>query len=69
MSKRTAVLAVAASVVLGVLALGAKKPASMGGGWEVDTRHSDAQIITDGTTDYGKTKINVTLASAGSREI
>jgi len=61
MSKRTAVLAVAATVVLGVLALGAKKAGSTGGSWEVDTRHSDAQIITDGTTDYGKTKINVTL--------
>jgi polyisoprenoid-binding protein YceI len=64
MSKRTAVLAVAASVVLGVLALGAKKPASTAGVWEVDGRHSDAQIITDGTTDYGKTKINVTLGFA-----
>ena len=64
MSKRTAVLAVAATVVLGVLALGAKKPGSMAGVWDVDGRHSDAQIITDGTTDYGKTKINVTLGFA-----
>ena len=64
MSKHTAVFTLAATVALGVLALGAKKPASMAGVWEVDGRHSDAQIITDGTTDYGKTKINVTLGFA-----
>ena len=61
MSKRTAVFAVAGIVALGVVALGAKKTTSPAGSWQVDTRHSDAQIITDGTTDYGKTKINVTL--------
>jgi len=61
MSKRTAVLALAATVALGVLALGAKNPTSLGGAWLVDTRHSDAQLITDGTTDYGKTKIDITL--------
>jgi len=61
MSKHTAVFALVAIVALGVLALGAKKPASMAGSWLVDARHSDAQLITDGTTDYGKTKIDVTL--------
>ena len=61
MSKRTAVFALAATVALGVLALGAKKPTSLAGSWSVDERHSDAQIITDGTTDYGKTKIDITL--------
>jgi hypothetical protein len=30
----------------------------------VDTRHSDAKLITDATTDYGKTKMNVTLGFA-----
>jgi len=64
MSKHTAVFALAATVALGVLALGAKKPVSMAGVWSVDARHSDGQLITDGTTDYGKTKINVTLGFA-----
>jgi polyisoprenoid-binding protein YceI len=40
------------------------KPASTSGAWQVDARHSDAQLITDGTTDYGKTKINVALGVA-----
>jgi len=31
------------------------------GSWLVDGRHSDAQLIADGTTDYGKTKMDVTL--------
>ena len=47
------------------LVLGAEKPSEKpvftAGTWQVDSRHSDAQLITDGTTDYGKTKINVTL--------
>ena len=64
MSKHTAVFALAAIVALGALSLGAKKPVSMAGSWSVDGRRSDAQIITDGTTDYGKTKINVTLGFA-----
>src|SRR5271157_5974918 len=61
MSKHMAVFAVAVTIALGVLALGAKEPASLAGSWLVDARHSDAQLITDGTTDYGKTKIDVTL--------
>jgi len=56
-----AVLAVVAVVALGILPLGAKAPASLAGSWLVDARHSDAQLITDGTTDYGKTRIDVTL--------
>jgi polyisoprenoid-binding protein YceI len=56
-----AVAAVAVVVALGILALGVKTPASLAGSWLVDARHSDAQLITDGTTDYGKTKIDVTL--------
>ncbi len=59
-----AVFAVVVVVALGILPLGAKAPASLAGSWLVDTRHSDAQLIVDGTTDYGKTKIDVTLGFA-----
>ena len=64
MSKYMTVFALTAIVALGVLALGAKEPASLAGSWSVDARHSDAQLITDGTTDYGKTKIDITLGFA-----
>jgi polyisoprenoid-binding protein YceI len=33
----------------------------LGRSWQIDTRHSDVQLITDATTDYGKTKMNITL--------
>jgi polyisoprenoid-binding protein YceI len=59
MSKHTAVFAIAVIVALGVLSLGAKKTVSTGGVWQVDPRHSSAQLVTDGTTDFGKTKIDV----------
>jgi polyisoprenoid-binding protein YceI len=36
----------------------------MAGSWQVDARHSDAKLITDATTDYGKTKMNLTLGYA-----
>ena len=61
MSKHVAVLSVAVIFALGILAIGAKKPTSMAGVWQVDARHSDAQLTTDGTTDYGKTKINIAI--------
>jgi polyisoprenoid-binding protein YceI len=65
MLKHTAVFAVAVILALGVLGLGAPtKSASMADAWQVDTRHSDAKLITDATTDYGKTKMNVTLGFA-----
>ena len=65
MLKHTAVFAVAVILALGVLGQDApNKPASMAGSWQVDTRHSDAKLDTDATTDYGKTKINVTLGFA-----
>src|ERR1700692_1404973 len=65
MFKRTAVFAVAVILALAVLGLDLpNKPASMAGSWQVDTRHSDAKLIADGTTDYGKTKMNVTLGFA-----
>lgn len=51
--------------VAGVLAMGAPSKSSFtGDSWQVDARHSDAQLITDATTDYGKTKIDVTLGFA-----
>jgi len=34
------------------------KPVAPAGHWQVDSRHSDAQLITDATTNYGKDKIN-----------
>ena len=53
MLKHTAVFAVAVILGLAVLGLDApNKPASMAGSWQVDTRHSDAKLITDATTDY-----------------
>jgi len=69
MSKHTAAFAIAVFAVvvvaaLGILPLGAKAPASLAGSWLVDARHSDGQLITDGTTDYGKTRIDVTLGFA-----
>ena len=65
MLKHTTVFAVAVILGLAVLGLDApNKPASMAGSWQVDTRHSDAKLITDATTDYGKTKMNVTLGFA-----
>jgi hypothetical protein len=51
--------------LVGIVALGIPgNPTSTSGSWHVDTRHSDAQLITDGTTDYGKTKINMALGVA-----
>jgi len=65
MFKQMAVFAVALLLGFGVLGLGAPdKPASLSGSWQADTHHSDAKLITDATTDYGKTKINVTLGFA-----
>jgi polyisoprenoid-binding protein YceI len=58
-------LAVAGVLVLVVLAFGGPStPSFSPGSWQVDTRHSDAQLITDGTTNFGKTKINFTLGYA-----
>jgi polyisoprenoid-binding protein YceI len=65
MLKHTAVFAIAVVLALAVLGLDApNKPASMTGFWQVDARHSDAKLITDATTDYGKTKLKVTLGFA-----
>src|SRR5271169_4931239 len=65
MLKHTAVFAVAVFLALSILGLDApNKPPSMAGSWQVDARHSDAKLITDATTDYGKTKMNLTLGFA-----
>ena len=34
------------------------------GSWQVDSRQSSAQVITDGTTDFGKKKVDFTLGFA-----
>jgi polyisoprenoid-binding protein YceI len=57
MFKYTVLLAVAGMLAMGV----PSQPTVTTGYWKVDARHSDAQLITDATTDYGKTKIDVTL--------
>jgi polyisoprenoid-binding protein YceI len=65
MLKLTAVFAGAVILALGVLGLDVPdKSASGSGSWVVDARHSDARIVTNATTDYGKTKIDVTLGFA-----
>ncbi len=60
MSRHTVWLA-----AIAVFALGASNsPAPTAGSYQVDAGHSDAQLMTDATTDYGKTKLNVTLGFA-----
>jgi polyisoprenoid-binding protein YceI len=49
----------AVAVILSLAVLG--KPIVPVGPWQVDARHSDVQLITDATTNYGKTKINFTI--------
>jgi polyisoprenoid-binding protein YceI len=41
-----------------------RKPVATTGSWQVDASHSDAQLSTDGTTDFGKTKINFAIGLA-----
>src|SRR5208337_1549082 len=65
MLKPTAVFAVAGALALGILTLGvAGKPNPTSGSWQVDSHRSDAQLITDAMTDFGKTKINFTIGFA-----
>jgi polyisoprenoid-binding protein YceI len=62
MTQLKSVLVIGGVLALGVLALGFSSTPNVGSGsWQVDTRHSDAQLITDGTTNFGKTKLNYTL--------
>lgn len=45
-----------------ILALTAPRtPVSTTGSWKVDARHSDAQLSTDGTTEFGKTRTTLTI--------
>ena len=61
MFKHVALLA-AAAVIFALATPG--RPASTSGSWVVDARHSAAQLSTDGTTDFGKTKLNITVGFA-----
>jgi polyisoprenoid-binding protein YceI len=62
MIKQAAVFTGAVILAMGVLGLDVPdKSAPASGLWLVDARHSDARIVTNATTDYGKTKIDVTL--------
>jgi polyisoprenoid-binding protein YceI len=56
----------AVSILAATLApgVGPSTSKSTSGPWQVDTRHSDAQLISNATTDFGKTKINVTVGYA-----
>jgi polyisoprenoid-binding protein YceI len=67
MSKYKAALAVTGILVLGALFVtvyAKSTPAPVFGVFAVDTKHSDVQLITDGTTDFGKQKLNFTLGFA-----
>ncbi len=65
MFKHTAVIAMAGVLGVGILTLSvAGKPSSTSGTWQVDSQRSEAQLITDGTTDSGKKKMNFTLGFA-----
>ena len=57
MIKYTALFAAALIVAMAF----ARTPVSTTGSWQVDASHSDAQLSTDGTTDFGKTKMTFAL--------
>src|SRR6266404_3009354 len=62
MFKNMVMLALITGLAVGVGAAGfSSKPAFTAGVLQVDSRHSIMELTTDGTSDYGKTKINVTL--------
>jgi polyisoprenoid-binding protein YceI len=58
----------AGGVVLAILAVAipgrTTSPAFVSGAWVLDGQHSDAQYVTDGTTDFGKTKMVYTIGYA-----
>lgn len=59
MLKHTAVFAVAGVLALVLITLGIAgktTPATTSGAYLVDAQHSDVQLITDGTTDWGERK-------------
>jgi polyisoprenoid-binding protein YceI len=56
---------VALSAAAVILAMAVPRtPVATTGSWQVDASHSDAQLSTDGTTDFGKTKINFAIGIA-----
>ena len=61
MLRKCAIAAVIVFAIVGLSAFKGRSAATGNGAWQVDTRHSDVQLITDATTDYGRTKMNVTL--------
>jgi polyisoprenoid-binding protein YceI len=53
---------VSAAALTAVLALAIPgRPVAPAGSWQVDAKHSDAQLLTDGATNYGKTKMTFTI--------
>jgi polyisoprenoid-binding protein YceI len=55
-------LAASAAGLTALLALAIPgSPVSPTGTWQVDTKHSDAQLLTDATTNYGKNKLTFTI--------
>lgn len=66
MLKHTVMFSIGALFVLGVLGPHAPSDSvpGMTGPWHIDSQHSYAQIITDGTTDFGKKKIDIILGFA-----
>ncbi len=67
MSKYKAAIAVTGILVFGALLVtvyAKSTPAPTSGMFLVDTKHSEVQLITDGTTDFGRQKLNFTLGFA-----
>jgi polyisoprenoid-binding protein YceI len=60
MYKRAALIAAAILIVMAIPA----QPLAPLAVWRIDARHSDARLTTDGTTDFGKTKMNITAGFA-----
>ena len=60
MTKYAALFAAALILAMAV----PRKPAAATGSWQVDAGRSDAQLSTDGTTDFGKKKITITIGFA-----
>jgi polyisoprenoid-binding protein YceI len=50
--------AAASAAILTIAIAFPRTPVATTGSWQVDAGHSDAQLTTDGTTDFGKTKLN-----------
>lgn len=65
MQKHTLAFAMVGVAALGMFGAGLSgEPTSVTGSWQIDSRYSYAQIVTDGTTDFGKKTIDITLGFA-----